>query len=105
VDILSTFQAAVTIQDGDAAAQAAVQLAGQVMNERFFAVRRLPDDWEAALSGWVKGTAFAEILSGRKTRDMQRAQGFIQEGIVFLLVWAAESVRVQAICDRTSARR
>jgi len=97
VDILSTFQAAVANQDGDAAAQAAVQLAERVMGERFFTVRRLPEDWTAALTGWVKGTAFAEILSGRGTRDMQRTQGFVQEGIVFLLVWAAESVRVQAL--------
>lgn len=97
VDVLSAFQAAVAVHDGDAAANAAVLLAEQVMGEPFFAVRRLPENWKAALAGWVNGTPFAEILSGRKARDAQRTQGFIQEGIVFHLVWAAEAVRVQAI--------
>ena len=97
IDVLSAFQTAVTVHDGVAAAKAAVQLAARVMAEPFFAVRRLPENWEAALAGWVKGTAFAEILGGRNARDTQRTQGFVQEGIVFRLVWAAEAARVQAI--------
>jgi DEAD/DEAH box helicase len=96
VDILATFQSAVAIEDGKSVAQAAAQFAECMMGERFFTVRKLPKDWEAALAGWVSGMAFSEILDGRKARDMQRTQAFIQEGVVFLLVWAAEAVRVQA---------
>jgi hypothetical protein len=97
VDVLCTFQAAVAADDGDAAAAAATALYVEVMKERFFAVRKLPTEWEKALAEWIKGTAFSEILNGRKARDAQRTQVFIQEGIVFRLVWAAEAVRVQAV--------
>jgi hypothetical protein len=97
VDVLLAFQAAVATRDADAAAQAATEFAARVMDEPFFAVRKLPEDWETALASWVKGTAFAEILDGRKARDAQRMQAFIQDGVVFRLVWAAEAARVQAI--------
>jgi len=97
VDLLSSLQAAVSANDSQAAADAAVQLAQIVIPERFFSVRRLPDNWETVLAGWVKGTAFSEILSGRKARDVQRTQAFVQDGVVFRLVWAAEAARVQAI--------
>src|SRR5262249_38127704 len=73
------------------------QFAQVAMSEPFFAVRNLPDNWEAVLAGWVNGTAFSEILAGRKARDAQRTQAFIQDGVVFRLVWAAEAARVQAI--------
>jgi DEAD/DEAH box helicase len=97
VDMLCDFQAAVAADNGDAAANAAVAFAGKVMAEPFFAVRKLPTEWEKVLSGWIKGTAFSEILDDRAARDAHRTQVFVQEGIVFRMVWAAEAVRVQAI--------
>ena len=97
VDVLCTFQSAVAADDGDAAATAATALYAEVMKEPFFAVRMLPSKWEDALGDWIKGTAFSDILKGRKARDAHRTQVFVQEGIVFRLVWAAEAVRVQAI--------
>lgn len=97
VDVLCTFQSAVVADDGDAAAAAATALYVEVMKEPFFAVRKLPSKWEEALADWIKGLAFSDILNGRKARDAQRTQVFIQEGIVFRLVWAAEAVRVQAV--------
>jgi hypothetical protein len=97
IGILSTFRAAVGDDDADAAADAAVLFAEQVMNEPFFAVLRLPENWETTLRDWVKGTAFAEILNGRSAVDAQRTQVFVQDGIIFRLVWAAEAVRVQAL--------
>lgn len=104
VDTLCRLQAAVAEQDADAIAAAAIQFAQLMMPEPFFSVRRLPQSWETALSGWVKGTAFSELLSGRKTRDAQRMQVFIQDGVVFRLVWAAEAVRVQAIATAHARR-
>jgi hypothetical protein len=64
---------------------------------RFFAVRHLPKEHEKVIAEWVKGTAFSEILNGRGVKDAQHTQIFVQEGLVFRLVWAAEAVRVQAI--------
>ncbi len=102
VNVLSAFQAAVAADDADAAARAAVLLAEHVMAESFFAVRKLPENWEEVLASWINGKAFAEILDGRGARDAQRVQAFVQEGIVFRLVWAAEAVRVQAIATNHS---
>jgi hypothetical protein len=56
----------------------------------------LPSEWKDVLSAWVQGVGFSEILGDRKARDAQRTQTFIQDGIVFRLVWAVEAVRVQA---------
>ncbi len=97
VEILAAFQTAVVADNGDDAAAAAVAFATAVIPEPFFSVRRLPENWEAALTSWVKGTSFSEILSGRSAHDASRTQAFIQDGVVFKLVWAAEAARVQAI--------
>jgi hypothetical protein len=97
VEDLVAFQNAVSADDGDAAAGAAVSFHEKVIQEPFFGVRRLPEKHEDVLAEWVKGTAFAEILEGRSVKDGQRAQIFVQEGVIFRLVWAAEAVRVQAI--------
>lgn len=99
VEVLCDFQTAVVAEDGDSVAEAATKLAQRVMPERFFSVRKLPENWEDVLAEWVKGTAFSEILDGRKATDAQRTQAFIQDGVVFRLVWAAEAVRVQAIAS------
>lgn len=96
VDILCDFQSAVAADDQDAVGTAAVALCTEVMKEPFFAVRR-PERWEAVLREWVNGTGFAHILDGRGARDAHRAQVFVQEGVVFRLVWAAEAIRVQAV--------
>ena len=53
VDVLCEFQKTVALDDGDAAANAAVAFAEKVMGEPFFAVRKLPKEWERVLSGWI----------------------------------------------------
>jgi superfamily II DNA/RNA helicase len=97
VGILATFQSAVIADDADAVAGAAVAFANEAIAEPFFSVRKLPENWDEALMNWVKGVSFSEILSGRSARDAARTQAFIQDGVVFKLVWAAEATRVQAI--------
>ena len=104
VEVLCSLQAAVAAGDGKAVADEAVKFATLIMAEPFFSVRKLPDKWEEALASWVMGTAFSEILKGRKTRDAQRLQAFIQDGVVFRLVWAAEAARVQAIATEHPRR-
>ena len=96
VDILVKFQTAIRINDVAVAAEAAVEFAERVMAEPFFSVRKVPTDWRSILASWVQAVAFADILNGRGAREAQKAQAFVQDGVVFRLVWAAEAVRVQA---------
>lgn len=94
--ILIDFQAAVL--EGDAeAATLALNLAERVTADPHFSVRKPPNNWREVLTKWVMGSAFSEILEGLGTREEQRTQSFVQEGVVFRLVWAAEAVRVQAL--------
>ena len=97
VDDLARLQAAVVRRDADAAAEAAVTFAERVMAEPHFSVRKLPENWQEALVSWVRGTPVAAILAGRLARDARRLEAFLQDGVVFRLVWAAEAVRSQAV--------
>jgi hypothetical protein len=96
VDDLAKFQAAVVRRDANAVAVAANTFAERVMTEPHFSVRKLPERWQEALASWVNGTAVAKILAGRPARDARRLEAFLQDGVVFRLVWAAEAVRSQA---------
>ena len=93
VDTLAKFQAGIAASSTEAAADAAVAFAAAVFEDPFFAPRKLPESWDEILRGWVVGKAFAAIA---ETAD---AHTFVQESIVFKLVWAAEAVRVQAIAS------
>ncbi|MBV9268038.1 MAG: DEAD/DEAH box helicase [Acidobacteriaceae bacterium] len=104
VDLLSGLQAAITCDDADTVADSAVKLARIIMPEKFFSVRKLPENWEYVLAAWVKGAAFSQILHARRALDAQRTQSFVQDGVVFRLVWAAEAVRVQAIATEHPRR-
>ncbi len=94
---LASFHAAVGRDDAEEAARVAVALAARVMQQPFFALRKLPGDWQSVLGEWVKGAALADVLKGRKAKERQSVQAFVHEGVIFRLVWAAEAVRVQAI--------
>jgi hypothetical protein len=96
-DIMIDLQAAVLKADATEAAALALNLAERVTADPHFSVRKPPDNWREVLTKWVIGTAFSEILEGLGTREEQRTQTFVQDGVVFRLVWAAEAVRVQAL--------
>lgn len=97
VTVLVDLQNAVVSADAESVSEFAVKLAEGIIAEPFFSVRTLPDNWKDVLKKWVSGVAFADILMGLGVRQEQRTQAFVQDGVVFRLVWAAESVRVQAI--------
>jgi hypothetical protein len=97
VGLLIDFNRAIAQADGAAAGAAAILFANEVFRHPFFAVRTPPDKWEEVLRQWIEGVPFGVILKGRAVRDMQRTQAFVQDGVVFRLVWAAEAVRVQAV--------
>jgi hypothetical protein len=52
--ILADFHAAVGRDDADEAARLAVALAARVMQQPFFALSRLPGDWQSVPGEWVK---------------------------------------------------
>jgi superfamily II DNA/RNA helicase len=96
IDALIEFDQAVKQGDAKEASRLAVAFTKIVMADPFFSIMKPPTDWEEILSQWIKGTAFADVLSGRGAKEQQKIQAFIQDGAVFKLVWAAEAVRVQA---------
>ncbi len=96
-DILADLQAAVLKADKTEVAALALSFADRVTADPHFSVRKPPDNWREVLDKWVTGTAFSEILEGLTTRQEQQTQTFVQDGVVFRLVWAAEAVRVQAL--------
>lgn len=99
IGILADLQNAVVIADEAQVSHLSVRFAENIMKEPFFSVRRLPENWKNVLQKWVSGVAFARILKGLSVRQVQRTQAFVQDGVVFKLVWAAEAVRAQAICS------
>lgn len=96
VDVLADLQGAIRRADTAQIAELAIRLAERVTADFFFSIRKPPKNWTAVLTKWVTGTAFGEILDGLGVREEQRTQSFIQDGVVFKLVWAVEAVRVQA---------
>lgn len=97
VTVLAELQCAVVSADVERVSELTVKLAEGIVAEQFFSVRNRPDNWSDVLKKWVSGVAFADILKGLGVRQEQRTQAFVQDGVIFRLVWAAESVRVQAI--------
>jgi hypothetical protein len=93
---LAKLHLAVAREDAAAAAAAAVAFAECMEDAPFFAFGKPPDGWRETLSRWVRGVAFADILAGNDKRVAQKIQSFVQDTVIFKLVWAAEAVRVQA---------
>jgi len=97
VEMLADLQGAIQRADTAEIAALAIKLTERVTADPFFSIRKPPENWRAVLTKWVRGTAFGEILDGLGVREEQRTQAFVQDGVVFKLVWAAEAVRVQAV--------
>jgi len=51
------------------------------------------DDWPSLLAGWIKGIALNAVLQTGAVEEVS----FIQDGIVYRLVWGVEAVRVHAV--------
>lgn len=96
VDLLTGAQSAIVSADAETAAKQLVAFAGIVSKEPFFWPTVPPEDWPSVLEGWIAGVPFAKLLEGRGALSAQRLQAFVQDTVVFRLVWAAEAVRVQA---------
>jgi hypothetical protein len=88
---LAAFQNGIIKRSAETAAEGAVAFATGAFRDPFFAPRTPPAKWQNALRGWVSGRPFAEVAQNSDVHT------FIQESVVFKLVWAAEAVRVQAL--------
>lgn len=91
--VLANLHATMVQRDVAATAGHATRFASLIFQDRFFAPRSLPKDWQGILAKWVGGVPFADILSGFGARDSLKAQSFVQDSVAFKLVWAAEAVR------------
>ena len=90
VNDLAELHHAIAEKRGDDLADPALRFAETVMEDWFFN-RNPPLTWREGLEKWIAGIEFAEIL-----KIDSKLQAFVQDGVVFKLVWAAEAVRVQA---------
>jgi hypothetical protein len=76
------------------AAQALVDFARLVRGVPPFSFEDAPEGWEQALTAWVTGAPVgAPPLSG----DASSIVAFIQQDVVYRLVWASEAVRLHAV--------
>src|SRR5207247_4353570 len=56
-----------------------------------FTPQTLPETWEIILSGWLLGWPMAELQA-----IDDDAPTFIEDGVVYRLAWAVESIRVRS---------
>jgi superfamily II DNA/RNA helicase len=70
------------------AAQALGQVEDLLAGVRPLQARNIPPDWQSLLSAWISGATVADHRS--------EATDFVQDGLVYRLVWAVEAIRAHA---------
>ncbi len=93
--LLVQANAALLIQDAEAAITAITSLAEQVFAFFPFTPDSMPDDWRDILRCWLLGQTLAGIAVGREAETLQ----FVEGSLVYRLPWAMESVRVRAAAN------
>ena len=83
--LLTAGEAGVLVGEADAVSTSAVEIAHQLLTVYPFACE-LPERWEGVIKGWVSGQATSAFANAEEI-------AFIQDGIVYRLVWAVESIR------------
>ena len=76
-----------------AAAAAACELAATVFQVHPFSPDELPDRWPELVTAWLSGAAIGSVVRDGSAAEVE----FIQQGLVYRLVWAMEAVRVHAL--------
>ena len=91
---LSLFQAEQAIAQGDTdqAIEAIIEFAAIALTISPFAPKELPDQWQQVLRDWISGKPMAEIVSA----DPEGLVEFVDDAIVYRLVWAVEAIRVRS---------
>jgi hypothetical protein len=86
---------AVLSKDTDGAIKAITDFAKIVFRITPFVPDNLPANWEAILDAWLRGQALQSFAAG----DQDIVLRFVEQGFVYMLPWAMESVRVRAIAN------
>jgi hypothetical protein len=88
-------QADMAVDSGDCsgAARAIVAFAERAFTVSPFRPPELPSSWQNILGGWLEGRAAANLIED----DPEVANAFVQDGLVYRLVWAMEAARVRSI--------
>jgi len=84
---------AIAEQDAASAINAVVEFAEIALTIRPFVPKVLPDLWQDVLKDWMLGKPMAEIVA----TDPEGLVEFIDDAIVYRLVWALEAVRVRSV--------
>lgn len=79
----------------DEAMASVVQFAEIVFSIEPFKPEELPPNWQAIAKDWVAGKSLADIAGGIETETVN----FLENALVYRLVWALEAVRVRAVAS------
>ncbi len=82
---------AIRARDEDACISSLLEVAKIVYTKEPFEPRKLPGNWEQIVEGWLRGARMSIL---RKLSD--DAVTFIEDGLVYRLVWAIEAIRVRS---------
>ena len=86
---------AILNNDGEAAIAALTAIAERVFTFAPFTPEPLPSNWRQILRSWLLGEPLAAVAAA-DTSDVLR---FVENGLVYRLPWAMESIRVRAIAN------
>lgn len=93
--LLVQANAALLVNDAEAAIAAITSLAERVLAFYPFIPDPMPDNWRDILRCWLLGQPLAGIAVGHESETLQ----FIEGGLVYRLPWAMEAVRVRAAAN------
>jgi tetratricopeptide (TPR) repeat protein len=78
-------------QDIDAAYEALLTFANIAFGVEPFKQDELPETWKAILKAWISGHRMSDLAGNKEEATLE----FIEDALVYRLVWAMEAVRVR----------
>ncbi len=94
IEAILTAERFLAVSDGASASEAIRESAATFFRIPPFNPRRLPENWASLMSAWLSGSDLPPIL-----RDPSVEIEFIQDALVYRLVWAVEAVRVHGLAN------
>lgn len=94
-ELLVGANGAILNKDVDGAIKAITAFARIVFGIEPFVPDNLPVNWETILDAWLRGQALQSFAAG----DQDTVLRFVEQGFVYMLPWAMESVRVRAVAN------
>ena len=93
--LLVAANAAILVDDREAAIAAITGIAERVFTFAPFTPDPLPNNWREILRTWLLGEPLAAIGKGNESETLR----FVEGGLVYRLPWAMESIRVRAVAN------